>query len=176
MRIFVIISILFYISCEKTESPKPICKTICEHGDFHGVFLLNDKCFSSDNLIFTKDGDYYLINLRKSGPISEGVSFVIFPTANFKDTLFLESSFNLKVNECGVFYNYFEGASVAGSWDIPKDKGTNHDFLIIDSFNSDTTIIEGRFQCKFQERFVNLFVNAPDTLNISCGSFKIKRE
>jgi hypothetical protein len=176
MRQLFYLSLIIVIGCEKMDNTKPQEKPICEHQEFHGTFLLNNNCIKTNSNKFSKEGDDYIISLRKSGIFLEGIRFNFTTGQNLKDTLFLESSFNLKSNQCGVFYTYFEGASVVGSWDIPKGKGTKNDYLIIDEFNSDTTIIGGRFQCKFQTKTINPFVNAPDTLNISCGSFKLKRE
>jgi len=175
MRQLLYLSLIIIIGCEKIDHTKPLEKPICEHQEFHGTFLQNNICFKANSFQYFKDGNFYFISLKKSDLFIEGIRFNFNSKQNLKDTLFLESSFNLKSNQCGVFYSYFEGASIVGSWDIPQNKGTKNDYLIIDEFNSDTTIIKGRFQCKFQTKTVNPFVNAPDTLNISCGSFKLKR-
>ncbi|MDV7397687.1 hypothetical protein RZS08_40175, partial [Arthrospira platensis SPKY1] len=73
-------------------------------------------------------------------------------------------------------YNYLEDHTIAGSFRFaPTDTLTYKDFLLIDDFNADTTIVEGRFQVRFPRRSVSNFVtHAPDTMNIRCGKFRAK--
>ncbi|MDV7396808.1 hypothetical protein RZS08_35750, partial [Arthrospira platensis SPKY1] len=57
----------------------------------------------------------------------------------------------------------------------PDSELTYQDFLLIDDFSADTTIVEGRFQVRFPKRSVSNFVtHAPDTMNIRCGKFRAK--
>jgi hypothetical protein len=75
-----------------------------------------------------------------------------------------------------IGYIYSEPSGVSGSFRIPPGQGTKNDFLIIDYYNADTTILEGRFQCTFKEGSAASWVNAPDSLVLTDGSFKVMME
>lgn len=177
MRNFLIGFYLIYLGCNKMEMPSTHVKPICDHIEYHGTYLFNNECRSPELNVFRSASNRFYIQLIKTGPISEDLTFTISKKSNLEDTLFLETlpGFIPSLEKADVLYSYIEGG-IVGSWEIPNGSGTKQDFLIIDYFNEDTTIIEGRFQCKFQTRDVNSFVNAPDTLNISCGSFKLKKQ
>jgi hypothetical protein len=180
MKLFfrlVIICVLFQ-SCCKEEMPPPIPP--CEHDDFHVTYRFNDSCVTETFVQFSKDGEDFAIKSGRthSEEIAQFLNILILEESNLNDTLWIEgfdvtSSFTDRV----IFtYSYVESSGISGGFRIRPGQGTKDDYLIIDYYNADTTILEGRFQCKFKEGSAASWVNAPDSLKLSEGSFKVMME
>ena len=70
-------------------------------------------------------------------------------------------------------YSYQDYSGLSGGFGIPTGQGTKDDYLIIDYYNADTSILEGRFQCKFKEGSAASWVNVPDGLELSLSLIHI---
>ncbi|MFT4536677.1 MAG: hypothetical protein ACJA1A_002077 [Saprospiraceae bacterium] len=174
----ILISVLLLQSCDKEVVPPPLLP--CEHDDFHVSFRFNGSCETQVYTDFSKGGgDLYIVSGRTyTEEIAQFLSISLLKESNLNDTLWIEAfdvtkSFTDRVI---VTYYYSESSGLSGSFRIPSGQGTKEDYLIIDYYNSDTTILEGRFQCKFKERSVASWVNAPDSLVLTDGSFKVMME
>lgn len=149
-------------------------------GDFYGVGVMNEECWIADNteLEINTPSAMMLVNLRKyeSNSIDGYLYFIINKLTDLNDTIWLGFSYsNVPIpNVARTKYTYLEDHSIVGDFDFsPDDELTYNDFLIIDYFNQDTSIVEGHFQVRFPQRSVNHFVNAPDSMNIQCGRFRV---
>jgi hypothetical protein len=179
---FVIITLLSgmltLLACEKEKAqPAEACLDACPHEGFHAVFLKNGECFTSVNSEFWFDGGRIALNFPNGNLINETLSISISPNSDFSDTLWLETpnTFNTSVSKADVIYAYTQDDQLFADWTIPAGKGTKEDYLIIDYFNEDTTIIEGRFQCRFQESGSGGAIEIPDSLVLTCGSFRVQK-
>lgn len=150
------------------------------HEDFYGVGVMNAECWIADNteLEINTPSAMMLVNLRKyeSNSIDGYLYFIINKLTDLNDTIWLGFSYsNVPIpNVARTKYTYLEDHSIVGDFDFsPDDELTYNDFLIIDYFNQDTSIVEGHFQVRFPQRSVNHFVNAPDSMNIQCGRFRV---
>ncbi|WP_421947190.1 hypothetical protein [Phaeodactylibacter xiamenensis] len=148
--------------------------------DFYGVGVMNEECWIADNteLEINTPSAMMLVNLRKyeSNSIDGYLYFIINKLTDLNDTIWLGFSYsNVPIpNVARTKYTYLEDHSIVGDFDFsPDDELTYNDFLIIDYFNQDTSIVEGHFQVRFPQRSVNHFVNAPDSMNIQCGRFRV---
>ncbi|MGK0314749.1 MAG: hypothetical protein ACI86M_000969 [Saprospiraceae bacterium] len=173
----VIVSI-FFQSCGKEEVPPPLPP--CDHDDFHVSFRFNGMCESQVFIDYSKLGDNFSIYSGRSytEDLAQFLHIKVFKESNLKDTLWIEafdvsSSFTDRVK---VTYHYSGPNGLSGSFSIPPGQGTKEDYLIIDYYNADTTILEGRFQCTFKEGSAASWVNAPDSLVLTDGSFKVMME
>jgi hypothetical protein len=179
---FVIITLLSgmlaLLACEKEKAqPAETCLDACPHEGFHAVFLKNGECFNSVNSKFRFDGGDIALRFRNGNLINESLLIYINPNYDFEDTLWLESFYllNPQPSKAYVLYSYVQDDQVFAGWTIPAGKSTKEDYLIIDYFNEDTTIIEGRFQCRFQESWNGGAIEIPDSLVITCGSFRVQK-
>jgi hypothetical protein len=148
--------------------------------DFYGAGVMNEECWIADNteLEINTPSAMMLVNLRKyeSNSIDGYLYFIINKLTDLNDTIWLGFSYsNVPIpNVARTKYTYLEDHSIVGDFDFsPDDELTYNDFLIIDYFNQDTSIVEGHFQVRFPQRSVNHFVNAPDSMNIQCGRFRV---
>ncbi|WP_425420554.1 hypothetical protein [Phaeodactylibacter xiamenensis] len=148
--------------------------------DFYGVGVMNEECWIADNteLEINTPSAMILVNLRKyeSNSIDGYLYFIINKLTDLNDTIWLGFSYsNVPIpNVARTKYTYLEDHSIVGDFDFsPDDELTYNDFLIIDYFNQDTSIVEGHFQVRFPQRSVNHFVNAPNSMNIQCGRFRV---
>ncbi|NBC06400.1 MAG: hypothetical protein GVY26_04320 [Bacteroidetes bacterium] len=148
--------------------------------DFYGVGVMNGECWIADNteLEINTPSAMMLVNLRKyeSNSIDGYLYFIINKLTDLNDTIWLGFSYsNVPIpNVARTKYTYLEDHSIVGDFDFSSDDElTYNDFLIIDYFNQDTSIVEGHFQVRFPQRSVNHFVNAPDSMNIQCGRFRV---
>ena len=148
--------------------------------DFYGVGVMNEECWIADNteLEINTPSAMMLVNLRKyeSNSIDGYLYFIINKLTDLNDTIWLGFSYsNVPIpNVARTKYTYLGDHSIVGDFDFsPDNELTYNDFLIIDYFNQDTSIVEGHFQVRFPQRSVNHFVNAPDSMNIQCGRFRV---
>lgn len=161
------------LHCEEVECP------ILD--EFYGAGLLNGECwYAEKGWIDSTSRNNLTILLTKheiDGFIDE-LAFLINKETNINDTIWLGWAYsnNSTPNLARVEYYYIEGHSIVGDFSFEVGSPlTYKDYLLIDYINAYTTIVEGRFQVKLPHRRVNNFVtHAPDTMNITCGSFKAK--
>jgi hypothetical protein len=182
MRIVIIAlfsGMLALLACEKEKAkPAEACLDACPRDGFHAVFLKNGECYYSVNSTFrTGIGGQIALDIYDGSLISESLSIYLNPSSDFGDTLWLETLnlLNPQPSKAYVLYAYTQDDQLFAGWTIPAGKGTKEDFLVIDYFNEDTTIIEGRFQCRFQESWNGGAIEIPDSLVISCGSFRVQK-
>ncbi|WP_282776190.1 hypothetical protein [Phaeodactylibacter xiamenensis] len=149
--------------------------------DFYGVGVMNGECWESDfSQLEIFDSSWKLmitLGKEESNGIDGRLFFIINELTNLSDTIWLGFSYsNVSTPNliASVGYTYLEDHSIVGDFDFSSDDElTYNDFLIIDYFNQDTSIVEGHFQVRFPQRSVNHFVNAPDSMNIQCGRFRV---
>jgi hypothetical protein len=143
-------------------------------------YFLNGECTVALYTRFNKSSLGLRIQggLPRSASIGEGFSCLIFPGMDLADTLWLgrTDTFSPTSGIASGRYFYVEEDTSVGTFEFERDVIDPESYLIIDYFNADTTVLEGRFQCRFTDRSVNSFVGAPDTLQLSCGSFKVQRD
>jgi len=152
----------------------------CEHDDFHVSFRFNDSCATQTYIRFEKLGSDFHISSGRTHTEEIGQFLHVFflKESNLNDTLWIDSiNSNSSANDkVSVRYSYVESSGISGGYNIIPGQGTRNDYMIIDYYNADTTIIEGRFQCKFTEGSAASWVGAPDTIVITDGSFKVMME
>jgi hypothetical protein len=178
MIIALLSGMLALLACEKEKAqPSEKCLDACPHEGFHAVFLKNGECFTSVNSEFWFDGGRIALNFYNGSLINETLLISLDFNSNFKDTLWLETfnALNPDPLKARILYSYSQDDQLLAGWRIPAGKGTKEDFLVIDYFNEDTTIIEGRFQCRFQENWNGGAIEIPDSLVITCGSFRVQK-
>ncbi len=166
-----LVSILFGVllsSCGKNDDTKPVghtgidCSAVdcLPLNDYAASALMNGACWQADWAridTFSMPND---ISIYISGGVTNGIweLFII----NINDLTNLEGGFysNLPIaNIARISYDYLDDLVPAGCFDFkPTDGITYKDFLIIDYFNADTTIIEGRFQVRFPDKTVNTII------------------
>ncbi|WP_367391451.1 hypothetical protein [Lewinella sp. LCG006] len=163
--------------------PPPAClEVVCEtEEEFYGKAIMNGECWVADEVRLYGDEGVNFIDLNKNqvNDIRQGLSIEIIKNANLHDTLWigLANSDNPEPNLALTYYGYFDSHSSVGEFDFAfGTELTFEDYLLIDYFNADTSIIEGRFQVRFPNRSVNSFVNAPDSMLLGCGSFRVKKD
>ena len=185
-----LLAVLLY-SCDKDKAA-PALPVGCEEmecpvtEEFYGVGLMNGACWAADGAIITYPSSASSVSsfsIRLFGGEVNGISEALFLSINrvttLQDTIWIgsNSSFtNPRPNVAHTWYSYMEGHSVAGGFKFGVGtEVTYNDYLLIDYFNADTSIVEGRFEVRFPERSVSGFVtHAPDTMNIRCGKFRAK--
>ncbi|MFT6336512.1 MAG: hypothetical protein ACI86M_000968 [Saprospiraceae bacterium] len=171
-----IIVSIFFQSCGKEVVPPPLPP--CEHDDFHVSFRFNGSCETQVYVDFSDYGDYFSIESGRSHieEILQFLSIDISKESILNDTLWIGTETHTLSRLRSIKYRYQEAGGVSGTFSIPPSQGTKEDYLIIDYYNADTTILEGRFQCTFKERSAASWVNAPDSLVLTDGSFKVMME
>lgn len=189
----ILICILFIgllSSCGENDDTKPVghvgldCSTVdCLWlNDYAGSALVNGLCWQAewariDTFDTTKSFSIF-ISGGLTNEIWEFLHIYINDSTNLRDTIWLGGFYSNHpmANIARITYNYYDDLVPAGSFDFtPTDGITYRDYLIIDYFNADTTIIEGHFQVRFPENSVNTFItHEPDTMNIQCGYFHAK--
>ncbi|NBC05563.1 MAG: hypothetical protein GVY26_00025 [Bacteroidetes bacterium] len=186
--IFTAISLLG--SCREEDSGKPEtavsginCDTVsCPiPTDFYGAGLMNGECWFAEAAIFDRiltDGYLLQMGFVVNG-ISENIIFDLSRDVNLEDTIWLARGNvdDSRPNIGKAWYSYSEGHSIAGGFDFTKNAPpTYEDYLLIDYFNEDTTLLEGRFKLRFTDRSVNSFVtHAPDSMRFECGRFRLEQ-
>jgi hypothetical protein len=181
---FLLVVLLY--SCDKDKAA-PALPVDCAEMDcpvteeFYGVGLMNGACWAADGVwIDTFSRVDFLITLGRVGlnGIEESLLLRVSRATDLQDTIWLGWRYSNHdiPNLVNPTYFYSEGHSGAGHFGFsPDSELTYQDFLLIDDFNADTTIVEGRFQVRFPKRSVSNFVtHAPDTMNIRCGKFRAK--
>jgi hypothetical protein len=180
-----LLAVLLY-SCDKDKAA-PALPVGCEEMDcpvteeFYSVGLINEECRAAKAVITTFSSTLSF-SIRLFGGevngISEDLTFGINQITSLNDTIWLgwNSFTNPKPNIARAWYSYMEDHSLAGGFQFGVGtEVTYNDYLLIDYFNADTSIVEGRFQVRFPKRSVSNFVtHAPDTMNIRCGKFRAK--
>jgi hypothetical protein len=182
-----LLAVLLY-SCDKDKASPALpvacmeieCPVVTE--EFYSVGLMNGECWAADGAVIdTFSQVNFLIVLASAGldGITESLLIDISRTTDLRDTIWLgwnRSFTNPRHNVAHTWYSYLEDHSVAGEFKFGVGtEVTYNDYLLIDYFNADTSIVEGRFEVRFPERSVSGFVtHAPDTMNIRCGKFRAK--
>jgi hypothetical protein len=180
-----LLAVLLY-SCDKDKAA-PALPMDCAEMDcpvteeFYSVGLMNGECRAA-KAVKTAFSSTFSFSIRLFGGevngISEELTFSINPMTTLQDTIWLgwNSFTNPRPNVAHTWYSYMEDHSVAGEFKFGVGtEVTYNDFLLIDYFNADTSIVEGRFEVRFPERSVSGFVtHAPDTMHIRCGKFRAK--
>jgi hypothetical protein len=185
------LSSVFFIGCKDDAlvvQPSPVTPN-CEQVDcvptaeFYGMGLMNGNCWQATWAIIDSLASPYLAIILSGGE-SNGIGELLYITVNnvtnLRDTIWLGGAYSNQVipNLANTWYSYTEDHSIAGSFSFkPTDALTYKDFLLIDYFNADTTIVEGRFQVRFPHRSINNFVtHAPDSMRIECGRFRAQAQ
>lgn len=189
MKNLILLIIILTISCcgeDDDAIPQPVvndCTELdCPHEkEFFGKAIMNDECWVADWTNSSITPSRLAIFLLKAGPdnIGEQLIFTIYNNSSWEDTIWLSRPYsnNPPPNVASVIYDYSEGHSSVGQFRFNTgDPPTGDDYLLIDDVNTDTTIIEGRFQVRFPIRSVNSYVTAPDTMRLGCGSFRVELE
>jgi hypothetical protein len=156
--------------------PPPCLEVECETEDeFFGKAIMNGECWVADYTTF-RYGKTIRLGMFEIDGIGEKLSIGLGDNTDLKDTIWLGSpAGHGHLNIGSAYYGYNEFHSSAGGFDFPYPHPlTYEDFLIIDYFNADTSILEGHFQVRFPNRSVVSFVNAPDTMRLGCGSFRVR--
>ncbi|KGE88916.1 hypothetical protein [Phaeodactylibacter xiamenensis] len=187
--IFFVVLVVFWGCCQDDDLQPMPGKVDCSEVDcmiedeFYGSGLLNRECWttsfvgisplSEDDLIIIF-GDPDINGIRGE------LRFVLEKSRiNLQDTIWLgkRSSSSDPTNFASARYIYLEGNTPVGGFDFMLDAPfTFLDFLLIDGYNADTSLIYGQFQLRFPESNVSSFVtHAPDSMNIKCGSFKVEK-
>jgi hypothetical protein len=160
--------------------PPPCVEVACETEDeFFGKAIRNGECWKADTAFFFKSStktSIYLDDVPING-IEEGLIVSFFHNANLEDTLWFDiNDFRDPAPHiASARYSYREFHGVAGSFSfLFGHELTYEDYLLIDYFNADTSIIEGHFQVYFPDGSVNSYINAPDSMRFGCGSFRAR--
>ncbi|WP_367388763.1 hypothetical protein [Lewinella sp. LCG006] len=147
--------------------------------EFYGVGLLNGECWYAERGWIDSSNPYVLsiyLAANTTNEIIDELSFIVNDETALSDTIWLGWAYsNIPIpNVASTRYAYIEDHSNVGSFSFERDSPlTYQDYLLIDYFNADTTIVEGHFQVKLPHRSVNSFVtHAPDSMNIRCGRFR----
>jgi hypothetical protein len=165
--------------------PPPVfnCEEVsCEpHEEFYGKCVMNQWCWIADGIFVDYSPSRMILTFGKNevDGIGERLSIKIYSNTNLQDTIWIGTtdSGNPEPNIAPTYYGYTEDGGSAGTFNFMFGQElTYEDYLLIDYYNADTSIIEGQFQVRFPERAVNSYVNAPDTMRLSCGSFRVMRQ
>ena len=173
-----------FIACEKIrmstpyEPPLSCSQEACETDEEKYLkFFLNGACTVTSYASLSKSslGLYLEGGLPFSESIGHGLSVTIHQGVNLNDTIWLSNTAlsNPLPNSATAVFFYVEDDTYAGDFKFAEEVIDPESYLLIDEFNVDTTSLVGRFQGRFTERSVNAFVGAPDTLRLSCGSFRV---
>ena len=160
------------VACEEVE---------CTHEDeFFGKAIMNGECWKTEWTLYLLDDSVLDISLGlpHSVGIGEMLTIRVNPDSDLNDTLWLSSPINIDppANNAFTIYTYIETDAIAGHFQLPVDAPpTGEDYLLFDYINEDTSILEGRFQVNFPIRGVNSYVNAPDSMRLECGAFRVER-
>ena len=150
---------------------------------FYGKGLLNGECWTTPfvgiNPLSSRDINIILGDPEINGQRGELHLTFAKSSTNLQDTIWLGRlpTSNSPSNFGGAQYLYWEDHTPVGRFKFaPNAPFTYQDYLLIDDFNADTTMISGRFQLRFVERNIASFVqHAPDSMTIKCGSFRVER-
>jgi len=181
-----LLAVLLY-SCDKDKAAPALPVDCAEMEcpvteEFYGVGLMNGECWVADGAVidtFSRVNFLIILAGAEFDGITENLLFSISRAAELQDTIWLgwnRSFTNPRPNVADTWYSYMEDHSVAGEFKFGVGtEVTYNDYLLIDYFNADTSIVEGRFEVRFPERSVNSFVtHAPDSMHIRCGKFRAK--
>lgn len=186
------ICLLFFtfLSCGEDDDtvpqplPPPACLEVtCETaGEYFGKAIMNGECWMADWVdLHRSPGGEYSIHLNKNevDGVGEGLSIFLFGNTILDDTIWVgNNSFtNPSPTIASSFYDYRGIDASLGVFKFQSGAELTYtDYLLIDYFNADTSIMEGRFQVHFPKRSVSSFANAPDSMRLGCGSFRVKRQ
>lgn len=183
------ILLILTIACNKREGIEPVPDEVnCEDTgctvdeDFYSVGLLNGACWVPPFIGISPLSEGY-ITIIFSEPAINGIrGELIFDIdkkmTDLQDTIWLGKPWNgSSLNSAAATYIYWEGTSIAGRFNFEIGTPlTYDDYMLIDYFNADTSVVEGRFQLRFPKRDVNSFVtHAPDSMHIQCGQFRVEK-
>ncbi|WP_367391452.1 hypothetical protein [Lewinella sp. LCG006] len=183
------ICLLFFVflsCCDDDDAvpqppPPPAClEVLCEtEEEFFGKAIRNSECWIADYVRFRGPGSsIYLYQERPDG-FTEVLSFPLNRNTDLSDTIWLgfTNSGNPSPHIVSASYRYDTDHGVLGGFRFEYGSAPSYqDFLIIDYFNADTSILEGHFQINFPPANPIPFVNPPDSMRLGCGSFRVKEE
>ncbi len=151
----------------------------CEVDEFYTRFLSNGKCWVNTREKVTIRDGYFRMEFRKSGAITENLIFRL-PI----EKLDFNRNKVYSIGEVGnwsenvtALYTFTEGGDglIIGYSPALQTNSTN-DYLEITHINADTTIVEGKFHCTLLPGNSTSIFNAPDSLKLTEGQFKIQLE
>ena len=162
------------VNCDTVSCPVPT--------EFYGAGLMNGGCWFAEGTFFDRilSNGYYIILAFNVNGIEQRLSFDISRNVDLQDTVWLARGNvdDAQPNTGKAWYSYHEGDAVAGDFQFAKNAPpTYEDYLLIDYFNEDTTLLEGRFKLRFTDRSVSAFVEdiAPDSMRFECGRFRVEQ-
>lgn len=177
---------LLSTSCNKekiklrTDVPVICGEVACETSKpFFAKALFNRECNIFGGAYFRKESTELSMSFGNGfvPHISEGLSIRIYDNTDLKDTIWLgfNSPYERIPGIAWATYHYINLDAYYGDFRFDReDSLTYEDYLLIDYFNEDTTIIEGRFQVRFPRRNVANLAHVPDTMRWDCGEFRIE--
>lgn len=186
---FLLCGALLLGSCCEDDEAQPIpsheidCASIdCEWlSEYAGSAIMNDECWQARWAgldTFSNSGLYIYLSGNEVNGIWEYLTISVNEMTNLEDTIWIGGfpSNNPVPNLARATYWYSDDLAPAGRFFFDSsDILTYKDYLIIDDFNADTTIVEGRFQVRFPQKNVSNFItHEPDSMNIQCGHFRAK--
>ncbi|MEO0683770.1 MAG: hypothetical protein AAFY76_01650 [Cyanobacteria bacterium J06649_11] len=183
-----ILLILLFSSCQKGDFQQRLGEIDCAEvdcmiaDDFYGSGLLNGECWTTRFVGIGpfpgRDLDIILGDPEVNGHRGELHLTFDKTTTDLQDTIWLgrQPTGHGPSNSGTAQYIYWEDHTPVGRFKfILNAPFTYDDYLLIDSYNIDTSILSGRFNLRFTERDVSSFVHhAPDSMNIKCGSFRVE--
>ena len=161
-------------------TPPACLEVVCEtEEEFFAKAIRNSECWIADYVRW--DGSGSSIDFFQGRPdnITEGLSFPLNRNTDLSDTIWLgfTNSGNPAPNIVSGKYIYFDLHVIYGSFKFEYgSEPTYRDYLLIDYFNADTSILEGHFQVNFPPANPIPFVNPPDSMRLGCGSFRVKED
>lgn len=178
---FLLIFIL--LGCNKNIEPEPKPEMPpdkiedCSFGTFYLNMILNGKCWEGEDIKFYKEIESFLVVAELKNKFDEAFIFN-FPlnTLIGESHFFFPWVFNSKDSIATPNFFFNEGDGTLISYDIPQIDTTGTNYFIIDNMNQDSTLMEGRFECTLiRDGETNAF-DAPDSLVITDGMFRLERE
>ena len=161
--------------------PPPAClEVVCEtEEEFFGKAIRNSECWIADYVRFRGPGSSIYLYQERSDGFTERLSFPLNRNTDLSDTIWLgfTNSGNPSPHIVYANYGYNTDHGVLGGFIFEYGSAPSYeDFLIIDYFNADTSILEGHFQVNFPPANPIPFVNPPDSMRLGCGSFRVKED
>ena len=183
--LLLLLPVMYFSCCDDDAVPQPppppaCLEVVCEtEEEFFGKAIRNSECWIADYVKFRGPGSsIYLYQERPDG-FTERLSFPLNRNTDLSDTIWLgfTNSGNPSPHIVYANYGYNTDHGVLGGFIFEYGSAPSYeDFLIIDYFNADTSILEGHFQVNFPPADPIPFVNPPDSMRLGCGSFRVKKD
>ncbi len=184
--LFFLVLAIASLNCNKNTEEETVPQELpqdniedCEVDEFYARFLLNGTCWVTDFERVDIRDQYLNIEFQKRAAISENLIFRL-PV----EKLDFNRNKIYSIDEVGTWsenvialYTFTEGGDglIIGYSPALQTSSTN-DYFEITQINADTTIIEGKFQCTLFPGNTTTIFDAPDSLKITEGQFKIELE